>query len=142
MRPTLYLAGALLIAGLLPGCSTLTGGGGDGGASRLSVAPAEPSAEGTVTFGKGKNGNTSIDLSVRHLAQPGRLTPPENVYVVWTRRSGNAPPTNIGMLTVDKDLTGTLTTVTPLQSFELFITAEQAGTVDKPSGPPLLWTSH
>ncbi|NNN06362.1 MAG: hypothetical protein HKL90_10720 [Elusimicrobia bacterium] len=126
------------IAGaFLPGCALLGGAG-----PRMNASPTVPAAEGRVKFGGASNGNTSIDLTVKHLADPARLTPPANNYVVWVRASKNAAAQNIGALSVDKNLTGTLNTVTALRTFDLFITAEGSGQVQLPTGQPLLWTSH
>ncbi|HEX7572249.1 MAG TPA: hypothetical protein VF514_04090, partial [Bacteroidota bacterium] len=63
-------------------------------------------------------------------------------YVVWTRANKDAPAQSIGALVVDKDLNGKLVTETALHSFDLFITAEDSGQVQQPSGQPLLWMSY
>ena len=132
----LIWAAVLLVAG---GCATYGKGGGP---QRMSTGTSIPAAEGTVTFGKGGNGNISIDLTVKYLAPPQKLTPPSNSYVVWVRPNKDSQPQSIGALTVDKNLNGTLKTVTALQSFELFITAESSGQVQTPTGDPLLWTNY
>lgn len=139
MNPVLTgVLSAGIAAGLLSGCALLGGGPG----SRMNASPIVPAAEGHAKFGKAPNGNTSIDLSVKHLADPQKLTPPANNYVVWLRASKEAAAQNIGALTVDKNLAGRLDTVTALRTFELFVTAEASGQVLQPTGQPLLWTSH
>ncbi|HVE14532.1 MAG TPA: hypothetical protein VNI01_14130 [Elusimicrobiota bacterium] len=139
MKPaSIIVLSALLGAGFLSGCAFLNRDPGP----RLSASPAIPAAEGHAKFGSAPNGNTSIDLTVKHLADPRKLTPPANNYVVWLRASAEAAAQNIGALTVDKNLVGRLTTVTGLRTFDLFVTAETSGQVQKPSGQPLLWTSH
>lgn len=87
-----------------------------------------PAAEGTVSIKKDNNNNYAIDLEVQNLADPGRLTPPSNVYVVWveTAQSGIQ---NIGQLKtstrgMSKGLTATLKTVTSHKPSSIFITAE------------------
>ncbi len=108
----------------------------------LSVSSVIPGAEGTVRASEAENENTQLDVRVRHLADPGKLSPPATTYVVWTRaNSPEAPPQNIGALSVDEDLNGSLSTVTPLRSFELFITTEAAPTATAPTGQRLLWTN-
>jgi len=109
---------------------------------KMSVSPLVPAAESSVRFGKATNGNTSIDLKVKHLANTEKLTPPSHIYVVWLRSNPNAQPQNIGALDVDENLTGTLQTITALHSFALFITAEGSGQVQQPTGPELLWTDY
>ncbi|HRJ28387.1 MAG TPA: hypothetical protein PLV21_11215 [Cyclobacteriaceae bacterium] len=87
-----------------------------------------PAAEVTVVIKRDKNKNYNIDLTVDRLADPGRLTPPKSVYVVWmeTSQSGSQ---NIGQLKTSKrgisqKLTSSLKTVTPHQPTGFFITAE------------------
>ena len=139
MKPvSIIVLSAAVGAGFLSGCALLSGGPGP----RLNASPAIPAAEGHAKFGSAPNGNTSIDLTVKHLADPQKLTPPANNYVVWLRASKDAAAQNIGALTVDKDLVGRLTTVTGLHTFDLFVTAETSGQVQRPAGQPLLWTSH
>lgn len=104
----------------------------------LTAAALVPSATGELDVGKDKNGNTKIELKVKHLAQPGRLTPPKAGYVVWIQGSG-AEATNEGQLTVNNDLNANLTTVTPLRNFAVFVTAEDDPRGAKaPAGPEVL----
>jgi len=122
----------------LSGCALLGGGAGPA----MNSSPDIPAVQGQAKFGRAPNGNTSIDLTVKHLADPEKLTPPASTYVVWLRPNKDAAPQNIGALTVDKKLNGELNTVTALRSFDLFVTAESSGQVQAPAGQPLLWTSH
>ena len=121
----------------ISGCATFSQSG-----RNLSAGPNLPAAEGTVWFNATRNDNVDINVRVKHLAHPEKLTPPSSTYVIWTRRNKDAAPQNIGELVVDSDLTGVLRTETPLHSFDLFITAEASGQVQKPAGEPLLWTSY
>ncbi|MHB2025901.1 MAG: hypothetical protein ACYCPQ_04590 [Elusimicrobiota bacterium] len=132
------LTTVLVGAGLLSGCALLFGNP----FSKMSVSPTIPAAEGTVRFAKAGNGNTSINVEVNHLANTEKLTPPTNNYVVWVLKNQNEQPQNIGALIIDKNLTGTLETITPLHSFRLFITAEGSGQVQKPTGNELLWIDY
>ena len=76
-----------------------------------------------------------------------RAAPPEKVsseattYVVWVRPGAGGRSQNLGALKVDGDLRGTLSTVTPMRSFDLFITAERSPTVSLPSARNLLSAS-
>jgi hypothetical protein len=135
MKHKMSLAVVVLLAAaaaVLTGCS---------GAEKLSTSPALPSSEGSLKCEKAANDNTGIDLKVKHLANPDRLTPPASAYVVWTRADKGSAPQNIGALEVDKNLSGHLKTVTALRRFELFITAEPAGATQTPSGSPLMWAN-
>jgi hypothetical protein len=124
----------------MSGCSTLGIGGKEG--SRLLTSPTVPSVEGRAKFGVTKNDNTSIELTVKHLPRPERLSPPASNYVVWTRATKEAPAQSLGALIVDKDLNGKLIAETALHSFDLFITAEDSSQIQQPSGQPLLWMSY
>jgi hypothetical protein len=98
---------------------------------------AAPAAEGTVRALPGPNGNTHIDVLVRHLAPPEKVFPAAKVYVVWVQAPGG-PPQNVGALRLDDDLTGRLSTVTPLQAFTLVVTPEQSPVETVPQGPRVL----
>jgi hypothetical protein len=128
------LIAAILAAATMTGCVLF------GGRVELTTSPSMPAAEGSVRFSTTKNDNTSIILSVKHLAYPDRLTPPAGSYVVWTKANKDAAAQSIGALKVDTGLAATLLAETPLHSFSLFITAEASGQVQQPTGEPLLWT--
>lgn len=106
----------------------------------LTAGPQVPAAQGTVQAKTGDNGNTKLKLSVAHLAIPDRITPGSSVFVVWAR-APEAQAQNLGTLRVDKDLQGTLETVTPLRNFELSVTPEASAATPEPSGPAVLRTS-
>jgi hypothetical protein len=138
---TLVTATDILVA--VAGCGYLTGCSMLGGTSpKMNVSPAIPAAEATVHYKRTKNDNTAIEMKVKHLANPVKLTPPAHNYVVWVSSNATATPRNVGALLVDKDLTGMIDTVVPLHTFSLFITGEASGQVQEPTGPRLLWTDH
>lgn len=126
----------VLAAAVMTGCALF------GGKVSLSTSPTMPAAEGDVRFSVSKNDNTTIVLSVKHLAHPDKLTPPAGSYVVWTKANKDAAAQSIGALKVSSDLSGTLLAETPLHSFDLFVTAEATGETQQPTGPSLLWTSY
>jgi hypothetical protein len=43
---------------------------------------------------------------------------------------------------VDNHRKATLKTITPLQTFQLFVTAEASGQVQAPTGTRLIWIDH
>jgi hypothetical protein len=103
----------------------------------MTAASIVPGARGEVVISQDKNGNTTLKMTVQHLANLENLTPRASAYVVWLReRSGNAE--NQGQLKTDKNLNGSFKTVTPMKSFEVLITAEQDARVTSPSGPEVL----
>lgn len=104
-----------------------------------------PSAEGTVSIKQGTNNNYIIDLNVKRLADPGRLTPPRAVYVVWmeTAQSGVH---NLGQLKTSTKglsnmLTSSLQTVSPHQPTGFLITAEDDATGNYPGMTVVLKTA-
>lgn len=108
---------------------------------RMTTNPSIPGAQGTVKYSVTDNGNTAIELEVRHLAPPEQVEPGATTYVAWARAPGQDTPQNLGALRVDEDLRGTLETVTPMQSFDLYITAESSPTASAPTNRELLTAS-
>jgi hypothetical protein len=103
----------------------------------LTAASTVPGARGDVEISKDNNGNTKLKMKVQHLANAENLTPPSAGYVIWLRaRGGDAE--NQGQLKVDKNLEASFETVTPLKSFDLFVTAEQDLKAKNPSGMEVL----
>ena len=103
----------------------------------MTAASIVPGARAEIAIGKDKNGNTRLKMRVQHLANLGNLTPPAAAYVVWLQeRGGNSE--NQGQLKIDKNLKATFETVTPLKSFDVFVTAEQDVRAKGPSGPEVL----
>lgn len=105
---------------------------------QMTADASVPAASGEIAVQTDKsNGNMKVDIKVDHLAQPANLTPPENAYVVWIRPSGEEAHKQ-GSLGVDKDLKGELRVITNSKNFDVFITAEQSGSVTTPSGVQIL----
>ncbi len=102
-----------------------------------------PAAEGTVKVTGTDDGNSQIQLEVKHLALPERVNPGATVYVVWVSGPAfGAEQQNLGALKVDENLNGSLTTVTPLKAFNLSVTAEPSQASTSPTGRVLLSTSY
>lgn len=111
-------------------------------ATAMNVSPEIPAAKGEVHFGKTDDGNISIHLSVKYLADPQKLQPPAAIYVVWVSKDKDSPAQNIGALNVEKDREGKIKTVTPFHAFQLYVTAEANGEVQAPTGTRLLWIDY
>jgi hypothetical protein len=126
MTKVALAAGALALAGCATSKVALNGTGNL--AAAQGIVKASPTA----------NDNTSLDITVQHLAQPNRVEPGATTYVVWARPQGSDMVQNLGALKVDGNLTGQLKTVTPYESFELFITAEPTAAVSRPRGDQVL----
>jgi hypothetical protein len=93
-------------------------------------------SEGTVRVAEGDNGNTKVFVRVKHLAPPSKLAADATVYVVWIQpREGETQ--NAGALTLNKDLEGSLDTLTPHRRFKLTVTPEPSGQVANPTHEPV-----
>ena len=109
---------------------------------QMTASPDIPAAQSKVKISSTENGNTQIELKVEHLAPPARVDPAATVYVVWARGNDDgAQPVNLGALRVDDDLNGSITAVTPLRAFDLYVTAESSQAVTTPTGKTLLSTT-
>lgn len=87
------------------------------------VSEVVPAAEALVRVDKDSNNNYELELEVKNLAQPDRLTPSRRHYVVWmvTQKHGTI---NVGNLSINRKNTGELKTSTPYEPIRVFITAE------------------
>ena len=116
-----------------------------GGGSRnlhLTGSPDVPGAQGTAEVSTTDDGNTKIDLVVQHLAPPEDINAGSTVYVVWVQGIAvGAEPQNLGALKVDDKLNGSMTAVTNLRSFDLYVTAESSQATTTPTGRSLLRTN-
>ena len=123
---------AVVWVAMVAGCRSVTP------AVRMVASMDVPAAQGTVKATSTDNGNTALEIEVRHLALPERVQPGATTYVVWARAPGQDAFYNLGALRVDEDLRGTLKTVTPLRTFDVMITAEASPTAMTPSSRRLL----
>ena len=110
----------------------------------FTASPVVPAAEGSVKLKKDKNDNYVIDVNIIRLAEPDRLQPPKETYVVWMRTKSNGTK-NIGQLQsssglLSKTLKASLNTVTPFEPESFFITAENDGAAVYPGSEIVLET--
>ena len=104
-----------------------------------------PAAQGTVKVSKDNNENYSISISIRNLAEPGRLSPPNRTYVVWMETRENAT-LNIGQINsstsfMSKKLRASFSAVSSSKPTKIFLTAEDDGGVQYPSLPVIIVTN-
>lgn len=107
-----------------------------------SVAPA---AEGTVKVKKDNNNNYHIEIDIFNLAEPSRLQPARNMYVVWMESNDNETK-NIGQIKsshsmISKQLKGTFETVSPVKPRKIFITAENDASLQYPNYSDIILTT-
>ena len=132
MKKTLAFITALLAVLFLSSCTPKM---------VFGVSSIAPAAEGSVKISTNKNGNYELSIKVINLAQPQRLTPSKEVYVVWSETSGEAAK-NIGMIKIStglfsKTLKGSFKTVSITKPSKVFITAEDSGNAQYP-GPQVV----
>ena len=121
------------VATVVLGVGVAAGGcAAESGTVRMTGSQDVPSAQGLVKATPTDDDNTRLLVEVKHLAEPEGVTPGATTYVVWAR-TGTQVPQNLGALRVDRDLKGTLSTVTALRTFDVFVTAEPSALVAAPT---------
>lgn len=103
----------------------------------MSSSQSVPAAKGVIHDTHDGNNNTKLEMSVHYLAQPGALTPSAAAFVVWLQPD-NDTAQNKGELKIGKDRNGSLTIVTPLKRFAIYVTPEQSAQATAPTGEHLL----
>jgi hypothetical protein len=96
-----------------------------------------PAAQGKVTTDNDRNGNTGVDIEVKHMATPQSLTPGKQAYLVWVKPRGKDAEL-LGALRVNENLEGSLKATTPYKDFEIFVTAEDNMKPEMPSPTVIL----
>lgn len=91
-----------------------------------------PAATGKIITDNDRNGNTGVDIQVKHMAAPQSLSPAKTAYVVWIQPRGKDPEV-LGTLRVNEDLEGSLRATTPYKDFDVLITAEDNLKPETPS---------
>ncbi|HXB22028.1 MAG TPA: hypothetical protein VNV88_11635 [Candidatus Solibacter sp.] len=104
---------------------------------RLINTGATPAAMGKVITSNDRNGNTEMEVQVKHMAAPQSLTPAKTTYLVWVQPRGKGPEL-LGALRVNEDLEGSLKATTPYKDFDLFITAEDSLKPETPGNMVIL----
>ncbi len=121
----------LLLAGLL--LTTIAWGRED----RLVNTGTAPAAEGKVITDNDRNGNTGVEVQVKHMATPQSLTPPKQTYLVWVQPRGKDPEL-LGALRVNDGLEGSLKATTTYKDFDILVTAEDNMKPEMPSSMVIL----
>lgn len=104
---------------------------------KLNNTGATPAAMGKVITDNDRNGNTGVDVEVKHMAAPQSLTPAKTAYVVWIQPRGKDPEV-LGLLRVNEQLEGHLKAATNYKDFDIFITAEDNMKPETPSSMVVL----
>jgi hypothetical protein len=125
----LSIASVFLIAAGTSGCGMF---GSSDAKHPMTASIENTSGQGTLEAKRGDNGNTDIEVLVKHLSSPSKIASDASVYVVWLQPL-NAEIQNLGALKVDENLAGTFNTTTPHRSFKLSITPEPSARMSEPS---------
>ena len=103
-----------------------------------------PAASGDVKVRKDKNDNYAITVNVRNLAEPKKLSPSRDVYIVWMQSDRDLVKKlgqiSIGSGLFNKSLTGELTATETVKPDRIFITAENDPQTLNPSTEVVLTT--
>lgn len=129
-RPYRALASALLVAIATTGCGRLFGGGKT--KQPMTASAENTSGQGTLETSMDENGNTQVELLVKHLSTPSKVAAGASVYVVWIRPY-NGSIQNVGALQVSDDLVGKFNTRTPHRAFTLLVTPEPSARMSQPT---------
>lgn len=101
--------------------------------AKFPVSSTVPAAEIVAKKRQDRNNNYVIELTAKNLADPSRLIPPKTNYSVWVVAE-NGSVNNIGQLTNKNAKKAELETVTPFNVRDIFITAEDSGSLNYPRG--------
>ena len=98
----------------------------------MSASAKNTSGQGTVETRMDNNGNTEVELLVKHLSAPSHVATDASIYVVWIRpRNGEIQ--NVGALQVSDDLVGKFNATTPHHAFTLMVTPEPSARMSQPT---------
>lgn len=122
------LVSALIVAAAATGCGLF----GTTSKKPMNASVENTSGQGTVETHVDQNGNTEVELLVKHLSTPSKVAADASIYVVWIRpRNGDIQ--NVGALQVDEDLIGKFNTTTPHRAFTLMVTPEPSARMSQPT---------
>jgi hypothetical protein len=117
-------------------------------AKKIAFLPSAivPAAQGIVKVKTDDNKNHAIEIEISNLAEPERLQPPKQIYIVWMVTDQDMTR-NIGQIktssgTFSKNLKATFETVTSFRPTKIFITAEDDPNVQNPSWEIILTTNQ
>ncbi len=105
-----------------------------------------PAARGDVKVKKDDNKNYQIKIKISGLAEPNRLDPAKQNYVVWLE-SENHTINNLGRITsssnlLSKSLKASFETVSSVKPIKIFLTAEDDASVQYPGTQVILTTGN
>jgi hypothetical protein len=108
-----------------------------GSEDRLTSTGLAPAAEGKIITETDRNGNTSVEVTVKRLAKPESLAQAKQAYLVWVQPRGKEPEL-LGVLRVNENLEGSVKGSTTYPIFDVLITAEDNTQATVPSSSVVL----
>lgn len=112
----------------------------------FNASQVVPAAQGHVKVKQDGNNNYEIQVSLKHLADSKRLTPPKETYVVWIETESNSIK-NIGQINsssglISSTMKASLKAVTSFRPTSVFITAEDNANIEHPGNTVVLRTDR
>lgn len=131
-----YMMVAALMVVSVSSCATKT---------KFLTSSVVPGAQGEVKVKKDNNKNYVIDVDINSLADPSRLQPAKNMYVVWMEGNDNKTQ-NMGQIKsshsmMSKQMKGSFETVSPVSPKKIFITAENDASIQYPNFADIILTT-
>ena len=108
---------------------------------RFQALPLLPGGSASVKVNLTFDRNNQLEVKLSNVPEPSSVKPESTRYVLWAATPDRQHVSNLGQLRLDQDRNAQITTLTPLRSFVLFVTAEPAGDVMTP-GPHTVFESR
>lgn len=123
MKNVLYFA-LIIFFFVLVACATK---------AKFPVSSIAPAADITAIKRTNNQHNYTLEIVAVNLASPERMTPPGANYSVWVMTKAHGIK-NVGQLNVDNAVKTTFHTITAFDFYEVIITVEQQGELERPMG--------
>ncbi|CAN5831753.1 hypothetical protein BH11BAC3_BH11BAC3_37030 [soil metagenome] len=112
----------------------------------FQTSTVAPAAQGTVKVNKDDNNNYKVKVAITNLAEPKRLQPAKNTYVVWMETASDGTK-NIGQINsstgfLSSKLKASFEAVSSFKPTKIFITAEDDAAIQYPGMQVVLSTDR
>ncbi len=108
---------------------------------RFTSFPLAQAGEASARVELTYNRNNTIEVELSKVPDPATLKDTFTRYVLWVATPDRQHVVNVGQLRIDENNTADISTLTPLRSFILFITAETRGDAVTP-GPDIVFETE
>ncbi|MEO6229879.1 MAG: hypothetical protein ABJB11_13860 [Ferruginibacter sp.] len=112
----------------------------------FQTSTVAPAAQGTVKVNKDGNNNYKVKIAITNLAEPKRLQPAKNTYVVWMETASDGTK-NIGQINsstgfLSSKLKASFEAVSSFKPTKIFLTAEDDAAIQYPGMQVVLSTDR